>query len=631
LRAALQAAGSGQRVLLAVPDLHTWNTLRKSAHAARSRAKGAGSPALKALAEPSGYACRARLQALARDPARLPAEERAALLPLIAWADRHAAGPVADGRGFSPERARLLWSRVCCDAWSDDPAAQAARDEAAAAGVILVTHAALCAHAALEGALLPACDSVIVTGAHRFPDIAQSPAGAGRAASFFRLREALQLLRLSPERDEGIWNDLPPLPAGDEGKNEWKSRWFEPERQLQKFLQKAGRHAAKPASGGGDFRVRYTEPAALAFGADPAPVLEALKENEDFLQACAGACTSADAASSGGIRRAVQRVEARLRAFRTDFQSLCDARDAESVYWFEDVANPHKATLRAAPRDMEPFGDALRALFGGGAFVAPALLSGAQAPRDARWFLRAAGLTAPEPPVAVRRLPPREPAHGPRFLMTPSAPFLGSGDQAADFARFLAEAAGPFADRGVLVLCPSQTALRSLHAALRKEWGRAFPLWAQHADGNRDALLRLYASGRGGCVLSAEGLPGLRDADGRAPALWVVARMPLPPPRDPLLEARGEVLREEGRNARLELWHPAAILRVKREWSVLCRSGSRPEAVWLLDGRAAAEGLGARLAGALGCEAEAVRDVAELRERTEMSAQRHNGTTAEQQ
>lgn len=259
-------------------------------------------------------------------------------------------------------------------------------------------------------------------------------------------------------------------------------------------------------------------------------------------------------------------------------------------------------------------------LFGTSVFLASALISGSHDTRDARWFLRAAGLDAAEVPVEVRRLPDARPPH---FLMTPFAPALAAGEQTEAFARFLAEATQPFLAKGVLVFCPSQTALRALHAALRRALantgtdGTPVPLWAQHVDGNRDAILRLYAAGRGGIVLAAEGLAGLCDADGQAPALWVITRMPLPSPHEPLLEARGETLREQGMNARLELWHPAAVLRLKRDWSVLKKGGARgPGTVWLLDARAATEGLGARMAGALGSEPEAMRDLAALQAAT---------------
>jgi Rad3-related DNA helicase len=304
--------------------------------------------------------------------------------------------------------------------------------------------------------------------------------------------------------------------------------------------------------------------------------------------------------------------------------------DADNVYWIEDCSNPHKTTLRAVPRALEPFGSSLRALFGAGVFLSPAVIAGGHVTRDARSFLRAAGLQTTgdsgEAEVAVQRIAPTP---KPNFFMAPFAPAPNAGEQMEAYARFLVEAAGPFLDQGVLVFCPSQTAVRALYGALRnalksEEETSVAPhivpsvrVLAQWIDGNRDAITRLYAAGRGGFVLATEGLPGLRDAEGRAPALWLLTRMPLPPPRDPLLEARGEPMRDEGKNARLELWHPAAILRVKREWAMLHREGAvGPRAVWLLDARAATEGLGARLGEALGAKVEVARSVEELREKT---------------
>jgi ATP-dependent DNA helicase DinG len=612
LAAAGAAAAKGQRVLLCVPDNFAWNGVRKSAAFA---AADPTHPSLKraALAEPSGYLNRARLDAWLEHPDHLPAEERAALLPLAAWADRASlsvSGLLADGRGFSPERARLATSRVNCETYGEDPGAKAARGAAESAGVILVTHATLCAHLRLEGALLPACDSLVVAGAHRLPELAQR--ALGREVTFPRLRACLQLLRHSAEHEAGLWT-LATSGLGDDARAAWAEKWFEPERQLQKFLQKAGRHAAKrrPA---GDSRVRYAEPAALAFGADPAPVLEALRENEAFLAGLA-------APSSGDfVASEARRLLERLRSFRLDFEHLCDARDAEEAYWFEDVSNPHKASLRSAPVDPEAVGARLRDLFGAGVFLSPALLTGARGGDDAGYFARALGLASGEASLRGKRSAPAPEAGArpPRFLMAPFAPGFSSTEPPEGFARFLAEAAAPFAGRGVAIFFPSQSALRTVHAALKAVLPPGAACWAQHVDGNRDAVLRLYASGRGGFVLVTEGVPGLRDADGRAPALFLVTRMPLPPAHDPLLEARGEIVKELGRNARAELWHPAAVLRVKREWSALHRGdpAAGPRALWLLDARASAEGLGAQAGRALGCEPETVADVAALQDKT---------------
>ncbi|HEX2612045.1 MAG TPA: helicase C-terminal domain-containing protein, partial [Fibrobacteria bacterium] len=599
LRAALAAMGRGQRVLLAVPDTAAANALRHILH----RDLPAEASRVAILGLPSDYPSRARLSSLAENPARVPPEERAALLPLVAIADRFPGLPVWAGRGFSPDRNRVAWSRARCDGWGDDAAAREARGRAGRADVVIVTHAALCAHVALDGALLPACDVLVATGAHRLPDTALE--SAGRRVTLFRLRDTLQLMRSSSEHGEGAWADLFPFIA-DEGREAWKDRWFEPDREFQKFLQKAGRRAEKLRAGG-DFRVRYAEHAALAFGADPAPTLDALRANEALLESMASNPEAGNA----------HRILTRLRDFRKDFEFLCAAHDAGCIYWFEEVANPHKAALRAIPRDMSGFGTAFANLFGGRVFLSPAVLSGADpdAARDARAFLVGAGLLAHADsdesedavvePFEARRIPDDAPQ--PRFIIASFAPQAGGAEQTEAFARFLSEAAGPHIPKGLLVFCPSQTQLRGLHTALRAVLPQGIPLLAQHIDGNRDAITRLYASERGGWVLATEGLAGLRDADGKAPALWIVSRLPVPPPHDPVLEARGELFRS-GR----EPWRTAAILRVKREWHALRRGGSAPETVWLTDSRAAGEGSGARLARAMGWQAETAKDMEAL-------------------
>jgi ATP-dependent DNA helicase DinG len=595
--AAAQAAVGGQRVLLCLPDAYAWNALRKSSAVTHA------SPRVAALAEPSGYLCRARLADLVANPARVAPEERAALLPLVAWADQTSGGLIADGRGFSPDRNRLTALRVACEHYGDDPAALAARAAAESAGVILVTHATFCAHLRLDGALLPACDSVVITGAHRLPETAQR--AFGRDASFFRLRLALQLFRAAPEKDAE------------------QELWFAPERQFQKFLQKAGRHASKKRPTG-DSRVRYTEPAALAFGADPEPVLLALRENEAFLE---GVLEASEPEASTEIRR----VLTRLRAFRLDFEWLCDARDADEVYTFEDVSNPHKAFLRATPLTMEAFGLKLRELFGAGVFFSPALLTGAKG--DGSHFFRGLGMKdSPawnDADVRAYRAPRLGSSLAPpRFLMVPFAPGFSGTESPESFARFLVEAAQPFAEQGIFLFFPSQGALRTVHAALKAALPPVTPCWAQHVEGNRDAVIRLFASGTGGWVLATEGIPGLKDKAGRAPGLCLVTRMPLPPAQDPVLEARAEVLREQNQGAppansravRSELWHPPAILRLKKEWSALRKTqstGSETKVIWLLDARASAEGLGLQAGKSLGAEPESVSTVDALRDATQ--------------
>jgi Rad3-related DNA helicase len=271
---------------------------------------------------------------------------------------------------------------------------------------------------------------------------------------------------------------------------------------------------------------------------------------------------------------------------------------------------------------MDKFGAKLRELFGAGLFLSPALLTGGKG--DAGYFSHALGLDGGDLGLSAfssasskARSAPGERSEAPLFLMAPFAPGFSSAEPPETFARFLVEAAQSFAGTGIFVFFPSQGALRTVHQALKAVLPEGTPCWGQHVDGNRDAVLRLFASGTGGWVLATEGIPGLKDAEGRGPALALITRMPLPPTHDPVLEARGEILKAEGRNARAELWNPAAVLRLKKEWAGLNRSAfpqgvGGPRALWLLDARAAAEGLGAQAGRALGCNPESVKSVADL-------------------
>ncbi len=570
LGTALKTASKGLRVLLCVSDAGARDVVRKklwpTMHTDHAKLR------LATLGEPGNYLCRRRLRELLQNPSeRLPLEERAFALPLAVWADQMLSSFIADCRGFSPERARLFWSRVCCDAYDEDPGAQEARTLAATANIVLVTHAALCAHLKVEGALLPACDTVIVASAHRLPETARKL--FGRDVTLFRLRAILQMLR----------------PPGEED----TSSWFELEKKLQRFFQKAGKQAVKRRSPG-ETRMRYAESFALAFGANPEPLLTSFKEQEDLYR------------DSGPE---INRILSRLRSFRLDFERLCEARDAEDVYWLEDFSNPHKAALRSMPVELDAdLGGNLRTLFDGGLFISPAMMLAG--PSQADFFLLSLGMwnVESEWTVRVRRTVDPSP---PRFLMAPSFPATASVESAAEFAKYLFEAAKPFSEKGVFVFFPTPGALKVAYQALRSLLPPDVSLWAQHVDGGKDALYKLYASTQGGWVLATEGVEDLRDSGGQVPALTIIARMPLPSSREPLLEMQGEHLRNEGKNARHELWHPMATLRLKREFALL-RKKPGLKVVWLLDARASAEGLGAFAARSLDCEPQTAGDLQAL-------------------
>ena len=540
LSTALKCAAKDSRVLLCVPDVGARDAVRKKLWPAMRG--GHATLRLAALGEPIQYLCRRRLREVLDNPSqRLSLEERTLALPLAVWADQTLSSFIADCRGFTPERARLLWSRVCCDAYDDDPGARDARVAAGSAHIVLVTHAALCAHLKVEGALLPACDTLIVAASHRLPETARKM--FGREITLFGLRAILKMVKPAAEKDQ---------PEKDQPEKEIDS-WFELEKKLQRFFQKAGKQAVKRRTSG-ETRLRYSDSFALAFGANPEPVIAAFKEQEERLQ-------DADPEFN--------RILSRLRSFRLDFERLCEARHVDEVYGFEDFSNPHKAALRSTPVSLDAdLGMKLRALFDGGLFLSPAMIvAGTGHKVQADFFLRSIGMldSESESKVRVRQNSDRNPLP---FFMAPAFPAQASVESATEFAKFLFEAGKPFSESGIFVFFPTPGALKIVHQTLRTLLPPEVPLWAQHVDGGKDALYKLFASTKGGWILATEGVEELRDTEGRSPALAIVARMPLPSPREPLLEMQGERLRDEGKNPRQDLWHPMAVLRLKREFAL---------------------------------------------------------------
>ena len=607
LQTARGLAALGKRVLIAAPDTSSWESLRRAA-----MAFGSGGPSHAEILEPQAYLCAGRVQKASEVPlSRLAPAERTAAIPLSAWADRTGSGLISECRGFARERTRLLWAKVRCDVYTEDPHAKAARVRAEGAEIVITTQAALCAHLKLEGALLPLFDALIITGAHKFQDVMQR--ALGREVSFFRLRQILQRMRYSPEEAFGLWTELETALGSAEGLgpevwDHWKNGWFEPEREFHRFLNKLGRTAKRGESK--ESRLRYTEPLSLAYGADPEPVITALRKGEAFLSRCMESLP--ESSIPGSLRGEVYRIAEGLKDFRLDFEGLCEAK-GEDVFILEDYTNPHKTALRSIPINGI-CGDKIQSLFEATAFLSPAMTVG-RGDDAADFFLQGLGVSLnPESPrVRLRMQEHGKPSL--KFLLAPTVPVSATVDSAPEFARLLWDSIFPFIRQGVFVLIPWPGTLRAVHKALRAMIPPDVSFWSQHVDGPRDALRQLYASRSGGLILATEGMDELQDRDGKAPALVVVARMPSPLFHDPVLEALSEKQPEDS-SAGKKLWQQAGVLRLKRELTVLRRS-ALPKAIWLLDAKACREGSGALAARSLGYDSVTTSNSGELRTETE--------------
>ena len=426
-----------------------------------------------------------------------------------------------------------------------------ARREAAAADLVIVNHHLLLADMALReegfGELLPGADAVVLDEAHQFPDVAAQFFGSrvGGRAVLGLARDALAELTRAGLVDAGS-------------------------RSLVESLEQAVA-AVQRSLGGAAERVDWD--------ALPDACRDALHELEERLAAL-HARLGDPALEVAGVRacgaRALETVT-RLRELEAMSPDV-------GLRWVESSA-------RTWSLEFTPFE------------VAERLRAQVEA-RPCAWIYTSATLAVGED---FTHFTSRVGAADARTLLIPS-PFdfeqqarlylpprlpepADAGYTAAviDAALPLIRAAGGRS----FVLFTSHRALtegaRCLRALVTP--GDAFPVLVQ-GDAPRDALLRRFRE-LGNAVLLGTGSfwEGV-DVRGPALSLVVIDKLPFASPDDPLLKARLEGLKRQGRNGFFEYQVPQAVLALKQGVGRLIRDPDDAGVVLLADPRLKTRGYG---------------------------------------
>ncbi|QDX82877.1 helicase [Denitratisoma sp. DHT3] len=155
-------------------------------------------------------------------------------------------------------------------------------------------------------------------------------------------------------------------------------------------------------------------------------------------------------------------------------------------------------------------------------------------------------------------------AHGllycPRGMPAPNTPDYNDGVVAAAWPAIQAAGGRAF------VLCTSLKAMRHIHQALAdriEAAGLEMPLLLQ-GEGSRSELLeRFRRLGNAVLVASQSFWEGV-DVRGDALSLVVIDKLPFAPPDDPVLSARIEHLRKQGRNPFYDHQLPRAVISMKQ-------------------------------------------------------------------
>lgn len=138
-----------------------------------------------------------------------------------------------------------------------------------------------------------------------------------------------------------------------------------------------------------------------------------------------------------------------------------------------------------------------------------------------------------------------------------------------DYPEAVMEAAYPAivaAGGRAFILCTSLRAMRRIHGLLQERFlrdGIDFPLLLQGEGAKAELLERFRSLGNAVLVASQSFWEGV-DVRGEALSLVVIDKLPFAPPDDPVLSARIEQLRKEGKNPFMDYQLPRTVISMKQ-------------------------------------------------------------------
>ncbi len=146
-------------------------------------------------------------------------------------------------------------------------------------------------------------------------------------------------------------------------------------------------------------------------------------------------------------------------------------------------------------------------------------------------------------------------------------------------------------------LCTSLRAMRRTHELLQEHLQRAgldFPLLIQGEGSKNELLERFRRLGNAILVGSQSFWEGV-DVRGEALSLVVIDKLPFAPPDDPVLSARIDRMKQEGRNAFMDYQLPRAVINVKQGAGRLIRDETDRGVLMICDPRLIAKHYGKRI------------------------------------
>ncbi len=544
------------------------------------------------LKAPEFYLSKRRFAAVLENPKRyLTPEECLAFLPLLTWTESTVTGDIQENAGFNADRHKLLWSKLnshsyLAEGGYSESYATEAKQKALASHIMLIHPALFFRNLELDLSLLPSFNDLVYDEADNLLD--PPPEYTGSAITFFRLRNALQLLAQDKDNSFGLCGALQGLQA------EWPEarrmevaalleKAFEPEKQLQKFFNKIAKHAKKRRREG-ESKIRYNTALAFDFNADPEPVILAIEEVSSLLTSLHGFLESCGG-EAAALAPDLKSLNETISKFQREFRHISQPVEGEEIYWMEEYLNPHKILLAAqtlSPASL--FSEKLYPYVDSILFISSAV----SVQEQFHYFTKNIGLKDycfnNRKKLFTQVIYDKHKPAWNAFLMARFCPLPTQEGS----SQFLAEMLGrtlPQIPRNTFVLYTNVQNLKNHQAYLQAPLAtKDRMLLAQHVDGSRENLIQLFRQWDKSCLL---GTGGFLDSNAAAAdmELLVVIKLPFPIPSEPKVAARMDEIANAGKNPLFEFVIPEAVLQLKRELQRFLPGESKPKAIWVLDPR----------------------------------------------
>jgi ATP-dependent DNA helicase DinG len=476
----------------------------------------------------SNYLCHHRLALTAGDAGRLPAQQQHDLECIRAWSARTGSGDIA-GLGEVPEHSPV-WPRVTstqenclgqeCEYFRDCFVVRARR-AAMEADVVVINHHLLFADMALReegfGELLPGVDLVIIDEAHQLPEVASL--FFGTSLSSHQLLELARDAQVEHSREAGDMSELPDAAL-----------------RLDGIVRRL-----RLALGGQDRRAAWeTVERHQRVSESLAELGDTLAQLVDWLQLAAG--------RGKGLESCWQRgrvIQERLAVFRQETVS-------DSIQWFETHRRSFR--LNQTPLDVAPaFSRALELLPEAWVFTSATLAVGSGFDHYAsRLGLEEARTLKLDSPFDYRK--------NALLYLPQDMPDPGEASYTRNVVERAREVLSASAGRAFL-LFTSHAALQEAADLLGD--GLDYPLLVQGTRPRNELLEDFRRLGNAVLLGTSSFWEGV-DVRGDALSCVIIDKLPFASPGDPVLQARIDALRQQGRNPFMEYQLPQAVIALKQ-------------------------------------------------------------------